>query len=108
MSRGVSQVHAENLYFFHSSTAIIIKTAHGRGGYVRNVYISNVTLAGVDTTTRFDGNFSQHPHALYDPNALPVIEMITVKDAIGDHTKVAGLLKGIDGDTFSSCLLIEY
>ncbi|KAE8727565.1 putative polygalacturonase [Hibiscus syriacus] len=106
MSGGVSEVYAENLYFFDSATAIFIKTASGRGGYVRNIYISNVTLVGVDTAIWFDGNFSQHPDELYDPNALPVIERITVKDVVGDNIKVAGLLKGIEGDTFNHvCLL---
>ncbi|XVE73544.1 hypothetical protein DITRI_Ditri11bG0126900 [Diplodiscus trichospermus] len=106
MSGGVSEVYAENLYFFNSSTAIIIKTARGRGGYVRNIYISNVTLAGVDTAIRFNSNFSQHPDEYYDPNALPVIKRITIKDVIGDNIKVAGLLKGIEGDSFHDiCLL---
>ncbi|XWS36019.1 hypothetical protein CRYUN_Cryun20dG0046200 [Craigia yunnanensis] len=105
MSGGVSEVYAENLYFFDSSTAIIIKTARGRGGYVRNIYISNVTLSNVDTAIKFNSNFSQHPDEFYDPNALPVIERITVKDVIGDNIKVAGL-KGIEGDSFQSvCLL---
>ena len=106
MSGGVSDVYAENLYFFDSSTAIKIKTARGRGGYVRNIYISNVTLASVETAIKFNGNFSQHPDEFYDPNALPVIERITVKDVIGDNIKVAGLLKGIEGDSFHGvCLL---
>ncbi|XWS46375.1 hypothetical protein CRYUN_Cryun14cG0060100 [Craigia yunnanensis] len=100
MSGGVSEVYAENLNFFDSSTAIKIKTARGRGGYVRNIYISNVTLAGVDTAIKFNGDFSQHPDEFYDPNALPVIERITVKDVIGDNKKVAGLLEGIEGDSF--------
>ncbi|PPR98114.1 hypothetical protein GOBAR_AA22553 [Gossypium barbadense] len=100
MSGGVSEVYAENLYFFYSSTAITIKTARGRGGYVRNIYILNVTLVGVDTAIRFDSTFSPHPDDFYDPNALPVIERITIKDVIGNNIKVAGLLKGIEGDTF--------
>ncbi|KHG04545.1 putative polygalacturonase [Gossypium arboreum] len=82
MSGGVSEVYAENLYFFYSSTAITIKTARGRGGYVRNIYILNVTLVGVDTAIRFDSTFSPHPDDFYDPNALPVIERITIKDGL--------------------------
>ncbi|MBA0562993.1 hypothetical protein Golob_008009 [Gossypium lobatum] len=106
MSGGVSEVYAENIYFFNSSTGIILKTARGRGGYVRNIYISNVTLVGVDTAIFFNSNFSQHPDEFYDPNSLPVIERITFKDVIGDNIKVAGLLKGIEGDSFRHiCLL---
>ncbi|KAE8693687.1 hypothetical protein F3Y22_tig00110794pilonHSYRG00085 [Hibiscus syriacus] len=70
----------ETSIFFDSSTAIIIKTAPGMGGYVRNIYISDVTLACVDTAIRFNSDFSEHPDEFYDPNALPVIERITVKD----------------------------
>ncbi|KAE8697974.1 U-box domain-containing protein 27-like [Hibiscus syriacus] len=88
MSGGVSEIHAENLYFFNTSTAIIIKTAPGRGGYVRNIYISDVTLADVATTIRFNSNFFEHPDDFYDPNALHVIERITVKDVSGDSMKV--------------------
>ncbi|MBA0688854.1 hypothetical protein Goari_006619, partial [Gossypium aridum] len=68
MSGGVSEVYAENIYFFNSST---------------------------DTAIFFNSNFSQHPDEFYDPNSLPVIERITFKDVIGDNIKVAGLLKGI-------------
>ncbi|PPS17272.1 hypothetical protein GOBAR_AA03302 [Gossypium barbadense] len=79
MSGGVSEVYAENIYFFNSST---------------------------DTAIFFNSNFSQHPDEFYDPNALPVIERITFKDVIGDNIKVAGLLKGIEGDSFRHiCLL---
>ncbi|GLT31770.1 hypothetical protein SLA2020_064800 [Shorea laevis] len=106
MSGGVSEVHAENLYFFNSSTAIMIKTASGRGGYVRNIYISNVTLSNVETALRFYSNFSEHPDDYYDRKALPVIERITVKDVTGANIKVAGLLEGIEGDSFLNvCLL---
>ncbi|OMO64135.1 Glycoside hydrolase, family 28 [Corchorus capsularis] len=106
MSGGVSEIHAENIYFFNTSTAIKFKTARGRGGYVRNIHISNVTLSDVDIAIRFEGNFSQHPDEFYDPNALPVIERITFKDVIGDNIKVAGLLKGIEGDSFLGILIL--
>ncbi|KAK9013661.1 hypothetical protein V6N11_041662 [Hibiscus sabdariffa] len=106
MSGGVSEVYAEDIYIFNSSTAFKIKTARGRGGYVRNIFISNVTLSGVDTAIIFNGSFSQHPDEFYNPNALPVIERITFKDITGDNIKFAGLLKGIEGDSFRHvCLL---
>lgn len=106
MSGGISEVHAENLYFFNSSTAIIIKTAPGRGGYVKNIYISNVTLSNVDTAIRFYSNFSEHPDDQYDPKALPLIERITIKDVRGDKINVAGRLEGIEGGSFLNvCLL---
>lgn len=105
MSGGVSDVHAENLYFFNSVTGIRIKTSPGRGGYVRNISISNVTLADVGTAIRFTGQFGEHPDDSFDPNALPTIERITIKDVTGKNIKMAGLLEGIKGDTFLNICL---
>lgn len=100
MSGGVSEVHAQNLQFFNSKTGIRIKTSPGRGGYVRNIYISDVILADVDIAIRFTGHYGEHPDEFYDPNALPIIEKITIKDVTGYNIKTAGLLEGIEGDNF--------
>lgn len=100
MSGGVSEVHAENLYFFNSVRGIRIKTSPGRGGYVRNISISNVTLNHVDVAIIFTGHFGEHPDDSYDPSALPIIERITIKTVIGENVKMAGQLEGIEGDTF--------
>ncbi|KAF5732045.1 polygalacturonase [Tripterygium wilfordii] len=105
MSGGVSEVHAENLQFFNSNTAIRIKTSPGRGGYVRNIYISNVTLTDVHVAIKFTGQYGEHPDEFYDPNALPVIERITFKDVTGENIKFAGLLEGIERDNFRNICL---
>ncbi|XP_075642803.1 putative polygalacturonase [Castanea sativa] len=100
MSGGVSQVYAESLQFSNSRTGISIKTSPGRGGYVRDIYISNVTLANVDIAIRFIGHYGEHPDKFYDPNDLPSIGRVTIKDVIGENIKFAGLLEGIKGDDF--------
>ncbi|KAF5455495.1 hypothetical protein F2P56_025063 [Juglans regia] len=105
MSGGVSEVHAENLRFFKSSTGILIKTSPGRGSYVRDIYVSNVTLADVDIAIRFIGYYGEHPDEFYDPNELPTIERITLKDITGENIKLAGLLEGIEGDNFLNICL---
>jgi polygalacturonase len=105
MSGGVSEVHAENLRFFNSSMGIVIKTSPGRGGYVRDIYISNVTLADVDIAIRFIGHYGEHPDEFYDPKALPTIERITVENVVGENIKYAGFLEGIEGDKFLNICL---
>ncbi|XP_059435909.1 probable polygalacturonase isoform X2 [Corylus avellana] len=105
MSGGVSEVHAENLRFVNSSVGIVIKTSSGRGGYVRDIYISNVTLANVDIAIRFIGHYGEHPDEFYDPKALPTIERITVENIVGENIKYAGFLEGIEGDTFLNICL---
>ncbi|KAI5398896.1 hypothetical protein KIW84_064326 [Lathyrus oleraceus] len=105
MSGGVSEVHAEDINIFDSRSAIRIKTSPGRGGYVKNVYISNMTLVNIDIAIRFSGLYGEHPDDAYDPDALPVIERITIKDVIGKNIKRAGLIQGIKGDSFVNICL---
>ncbi|KAJ4825565.1 hypothetical protein Tsubulata_006499, partial [Turnera subulata] len=105
MSGGVSEVFAEDLMFYGSHTGIRIKTAPGRGGYVRNIHVSNVTLTDVDIAIRFTGLYGEHPDDNYDPNALPVIERITFENFKGEKIKQAGLLEGIQGDPFHDICL---
>ncbi|KAL6225613.1 hypothetical protein ACLB2K_004462 [Fragaria x ananassa] len=105
MSGGVSEVHAENLQFFGSHTGIRIKTSPGRGGYVRNICVSNMTLDGVYIAIRFTSQYGEHPDEFYDPSALPIIEHITFKDVLGDNIKIAGLLEGLEGGSFQNICL---
>ncbi|KAI4319921.1 hypothetical protein MLD38_033460 [Melastoma candidum] len=105
MSGGVSDVHAEDLFFYNTNNGIRIKSSPGRGGYVRNIYISNVTLLNVTTALRFTGLYGEHPDDHYDPNALPKIERITFKDIRGESITVAGLMQGIEGDAFEDICL---
>uniref|UniRef100_A0A2C9VS96 Polygalacturonase n=1 Tax=Manihot esculenta TaxID=3983 RepID=A0A2C9VS96_MANES len=106
MSGGVSEVHAENIQFYNSNTGIRIKTSPGRGGYVRNIHISNVRLTDVKIAIRFTGLYGEHPDGHYDPEALPIIERITIENVTGDDIEYAGILEGIEADTFLDiCLL---
>ncbi|CAL1398772.1 unnamed protein product [Linum trigynum] len=106
MSGGVSEVHAQDLHFFGTNSAIRIKTSPGRGGYVKNIHIANMTLTNVNATIRLTGHYGEHPDDDYDPNALPVVERITIENVRGDNITHAGVLEGIEGDTFLDiCLL---
>lgn len=105
MSGGVSDVHAQNLTFYNSTTGIRIKTSPGRGGYVRNIHISNMTLTDVKTAIRISGQYGEHPDEDYDPKALPIVERITIEDVTGENITQAGLLEGIEGDTFRDICL---
>ncbi|KAM1431418.1 hypothetical protein ACFX2I_047373 [Malus domestica] len=105
MSGGVSEVHVEDLHFFGSKTGIRIKTSPGRGGYVRNIYISNMNLDGVGIALRFTSQYGEHPDEFYNPNALPKVERITFKNIIGENIKTAGLLEGLEGEKFLNICL---
>lgn len=105
MSGGVSGIHAEDLLFFNSTDGIRIKTSSGRGGYVRDIYVSNVSLVDVQIAIRFTGLYGDHPDDSYDPNAMPLIEKITLTDIRGENIMTAGLMEGIEGDIFRDICL---
>ncbi|KAI0504471.1 hypothetical protein KFK09_015423 [Dendrobium nobile] len=107
MSGGVSEVHAEEIHIFNSLHGIHIKTSPGRGGYVRNIYISDVILTNVEYAIRINGRYGEHPDDYYDPYALPNINNITIKDVYGVNISVAGLLEGIEGDIFGQICLSD-
>ncbi|KAJ1292875.1 hypothetical protein BS78_01G023800 [Paspalum vaginatum] len=105
MSGGISEVWAEGLRIVNSLHGIRIKTAPGRGGYVKNVYIANVSMDNVSIAIRITGNYGEHPDDNYDRFALPMISNITIKDVVGANIGIAGILEGIQGDNFSNICL---
>ncbi|CAL5066228.1 unnamed protein product [Urochloa decumbens] len=105
MSGGISDVRAEGIRIVNSVHGIRIKTAPGRGGYVRNVYVADVSLDNVSIAIRITGNYGEHPDENYNKNALPTISNITFKNIVGVNIGVAGMLQGIQGDNFSNICL---
>ncbi|KAL6594994.1 hypothetical protein ACP70R_048097 [Stipagrostis hirtigluma subsp. patula] len=105
MSGGISDVRAEGIRIVNSVHGIRIKTAPGRGGYVKNVYVADVSLDNVSIAIRITGNYGEHPDDNYDRNALPIISNITIKDVVGTNVGVAGMLQGIQGDAFCNICL---
>ncbi|XP_064996246.1 probable polygalacturonase isoform X1 [Musa acuminata AAA Group] len=107
MSGGISDVEAEDISLFNSLYGIRIKTSPGRGGYVQYIHISNVVLNNVNIAIGITGQYGEHPDENFDPNALPIINMITLEDIKGTNIKHAGTLEGIQGDNFSSICLFN-
>ena len=105
MSGGISDVRAEGIRIVNSVHGIRIKTAPGRGGYVKNVYVADVNLDNVSIAIRITGNYGEHPDENYNRNALPTISNITIKNIVGVNIGVAGMLQGISGDNFSNICL---
>jgi hypothetical protein len=105
MSGGISDVRVEGIRIVNSVHGIRIKTAPGRGGYVKNVYVADVSLDNVSIAIRITGNYGEHPDENYNKNALPTISNITIKNIVGVNIGDAGMLQGISGDNFSNICL---
>jgi polygalacturonase len=105
MSGGISDVNVNHLHIHGSTKGIFFKTAQGRGGYIKDVVVSDVEMEDVSVAIAFTGDWSTHPGDHFDPTALPVISGITLKNMIGRNISVAGVLSGITGDPFTNICL---
>jgi polygalacturonase len=104
-SGGVENVLAEHLNFFGSGFGVHIKTNSGRGGFIKNVTVSDVTLDNVRYGLQIAGDVGGHPDDHYNRSALPVLDSLTIKNVQGQNIKEAGLIKGIANSAFSRICL---
>jgi len=105
MSGGVSNITIENLYIWQSRRGVRIKTAPGRGGYIRGITYRNVTLDAVRVGIVVKTDYNEHPDQGFDPKALPAIEDITFTGVHGQGVRVPVRIHGsgeipIKGVTF--------
>lgn len=88
MSGGVSDITVENVLVWSSRRGMRIKTAPGRGGYVRNISYRNITLDNVRVGIVIKTNYNEHPDEGYDPKALPVLENFSFDGVYGRGVRV--------------------
>ncbi|XP_028076735.1 probable polygalacturonase isoform X1 [Camellia sinensis] len=101
MSGGIEDVRAEDIVAINSESGVRIKTAVGRGGYVKDIYVQGMTLTTMKWVFWMTGNYGSHADNGYDPNALPVIQNINYRDVIAENVTMAARLEGISGDPFT-------
>lgn len=105
MSGGISNVYAEQLHIHDSFVAIKLKTTNGRGGFVKDVAVSDVEMTNVHMALGITGHCGKHPDDHFDPDAYPEIDGITIRNVIGANISIAGDLKGIPQAPFTSICL---
>ncbi|KAK6158220.1 hypothetical protein DH2020_005534 [Rehmannia glutinosa] len=66
-----------------------IKTAAGRGGYVKDIYVRGMTMKTMKWAFWMTGNYGSHADNNYDPNALPVIQNINYRDMVAENVTMA-------------------
>ncbi|CAL9050468.1 unnamed protein product [Musa banksii] len=100
-SGGIENILAENLNIFKTGVGIHVKTNSGRGGFIKNITISDVNLSNVRKGLRIAGNVGDHPDDRYDPNALPVVDGLTIKNVWGVRIQQPGSIQGIKNSPFT-------
>ncbi|KAL2507593.1 Pectin lyase-like superfamily protein [Forsythia ovata] len=105
MSGGISSILLEHLHVHDSPTGIGLKTARGRGGYIKAIYISDVLMENVQQGIKATGQCKSHPDDRFDLDALPVVSGITFNDVVGLNIATAGIFSGISESPFTSICL---
>lgn len=94
MSGGVSNVTVENVHVWSSRRAIRIKTAPGRGGYVRDITYRNITFENLRVGIVVKTDYNEHPDDGFDPKAFPIIENINYLSIHGEEVRVPVRIHG--------------
>ncbi|KAF8380177.1 hypothetical protein HHK36_027659 [Tetracentron sinense] len=101
MSGGIEDVRAEDILAINTESGVRIKTAVGRGGYVKDIYVRGMTMKTMKWAFWMTGNYGSHPDNHFDPNAFPVIQGINYRDMVAENVSMAARLEGISGDPFT-------
>uniref|UniRef100_A0A0V0IG15 Putative polygalacturonase-like n=1 Tax=Solanum chacoense TaxID=4108 RepID=A0A0V0IG15_SOLCH len=94
MSGGVSNVTVENLFIWNSRRAVRIKTAPGRGGYVRDITYKNLTFENVRVGIVIKTDYNEHADESFDPKAVPILENISYTTIHGEGVRVPVQIHG--------------
>ncbi|KAJ4955319.1 hypothetical protein NE237_012102 [Protea cynaroides] len=101
MSGGIEDVRAEDIVAINSESAVSIKTAPGRGGYVKDIFARRFEMNTMKYVFRMTGAYRSHPDQGFDPKALPVVTRISNSDMVAKNVTMTADLAGIDGDSFT-------
>ncbi|KAE8055343.1 hypothetical protein FH972_012188 [Carpinus fangiana] len=101
MSGGIQDVRAEDIVAINSESGVRIKTAVGRGGFVKDIYVRGMTMKTMKWAFWMTGNYGSHADNNYDPNAIPVIQNINYHDMVAENVTMAARLEGIPGYPFT-------
>ncbi|CAF2085018.1 unnamed protein product [Brassica napus] len=100
MSGGIKDVRIEDVTLINTQSAIRIKTAIGRGGYVKDIFARRFTMKNMKYVFWMTGSYKLHPIG-FDPNALPEIRNINYRDMTAENVTISAKLEGIKKDPFT-------
>lgn len=94
MSGGIFNITVENLLVWGSRRAVRIKTAPGRGGYIRHITYRNLTFDNVRVGIIIKTDYNEHPDGNFDPKALPTIQDLSFTGIHGQGVRVPVRIHG--------------
>lgn len=100
MSGGISNVTIEDIHIWDSAAGVRIKTDTGRGGYIANITVRNITMERVKVPIRFSRGSNDHPDEGWDPKAVPIVKNVTIANVVSLNSTKAPVLQGIKDSPF--------
>lgn len=100
MSGGIFNITVENLHVRDSAAGVRIKTDTGRGGYVTNVTMTNITMERVKIPIRFSRGSNDHPDGGWDPKAVPKVKGVFISNLVSLNSTKGPVLQGVEGSPF--------
>merc|ERR1711971_764418 len=100
MSGGIQDVRAEDITAINTQSGIRIKTAIGRGAYVKDIYARRMTFKTMKYVFWMTSTYNKHPDNGFDPKAFPDIQGINYKDVVAENVTYSARLEGISNDPF--------
>lgn len=94
MSGGVSNITVENIHVWNSRRGVRIKTAPGRGGYVKHIRYRNITLDNVRVGIVIKTDYNEHPDDGFNPKAAPTLMDISYTSIHGEGVRVPVRIHG--------------
>ncbi|GAU50619.1 hypothetical protein TSUD_290740 [Trifolium subterraneum] len=101
MSGGIKDVRIEDLTAINTQSAVRIKTAVGRGAYVKDIFVRGMNLQTMKYVFWMTGSYGSHPDPNFNPKALPNITGINYSNVIAENVTYSARLDGISNDPFT-------
>lgn len=106
-SGGVEHVLAEHINLFNVGVGIHLKTNIGRGGFIKNITVSNIYIENARRGIKISGDVGDHPDDGFNSSAIPVVTDITMRTIWGQNVLQPGLVKGIKTAPFTNICISD-
>ncbi|XP_077228754.1 pectin lyase-like superfamily protein [Tasmannia lanceolata] len=104
-SGGIENVLVENVSLSNVGIGIHLKTNIGRGGIIRNITVTDIYMDNARKGIRIAGDVGDHPDNKFNPNALPIVDGVVLKNIWGSNVQQAGSMQGLKNSPFTRICL---
>jgi polygalacturonase len=105
MSGGIYNVTAVNVSCVDVDTCFRLKSALGRGGEIRDIFMYNSTIVGAKTAIEASDFYGGHPAGPVNSSLVPRVGHVLISGLKGILVEAAGAFAGLNNSNISSVAL---